>query len=77
MKTAMKTSKDNLLMTTLIATGLIMLTVGPILDSDDTQAMMNSASGIVQSVSSPTAMEPVVYREAAIIVTAPRVANAG
>jgi len=77
MKTPMKTSKDNLLMTTLIATGLIALTLGPILDSGDAQAVMNSASGIVQSVSSPTAMEPVLYREAAIIVTAPRVATTG
>lgn len=77
MKTSMKTSKDNLLMTALIATGLIALTLGPILDNSDAQAVMNSASGIVQSVSSPTAMEPVLYREAAIIVTAPRVAAAG
>ena len=73
MNTAMKTGKDNFLMATLVLTGLVMAAVGPALTSPDAQAIVNSASGIVQSVSSPTALEPILYREAAIIVTAPRV----
>ena len=73
MNTAMNTGKDNLLMTTLVVTSLVMATLGPALSSQDARAVMNSARSIVQSVSTPTAMQPILYREAAIIVTAPRV----
>ena len=73
MNNAMKTSKDNFLMTTLIATGLGMGILSAVLENHDTQAVMNSAGQLVQSVSTPTAMQPVLYREAAIIVTAPRI----
>ncbi|MBL0122084.1 MAG: hypothetical protein IPP88_04930 [Betaproteobacteria bacterium] len=73
MNNAMKTSKDNFLMTTLIATGLGMGILSAVLENQDTQAVMNSAGQLVQSVSTPTAMQPVLYREAAIIVTAPRI----
>ncbi len=76
MNNAMKTSKDNFLMTTLIATGLGMGILSAVLENQDTQAVMNSAGQLVQSVSTPTAMEPVLYREAAIIVTAPRLHTA-
>ncbi|MEO8103348.1 MAG: hypothetical protein ABI790_12535 [Betaproteobacteria bacterium] len=73
MNTSMKTSKDNMLMTTLLVTGLFMATLGPALARQDTAAVMDSASRMVQSVSTPTALEPIMYREAAIIVTAPRI----
>ena len=73
MPTSMTTRKDNLLMTTLIAASLAMATFGPMLSSPDARAVMNSADAMVQSVSTPTAMQPILYREAAIIVTAPRV----
>lgn len=73
MNNAMKTSKDNFLMTTLIATGLGMGILSAVLENQDTQAVMHSAGQLVQSVSTPTAMQPVLYREAAIIVTAPRI----
>ncbi len=75
MKSSMKISKDNLLMTTLVVTGLAMATLGPAMNGADTEAAMDSAGRIVQSVSTPTptAMQPILYREAAIIVTAPRI----
>ncbi len=76
MKSSMKISKDNLLMTTLVVTGLAMATLGPAISGTDTEAAMNSAGGIVQSVTTPTAMQPILYREAAIIVTAPRIRSA-
>jgi hypothetical protein len=72
MKPSLKISKDNLLMSTLVLAGLVMATLGPALDGQDTQAMMNSAGRLVQSVPTPSALEPVMYREAAIIATAPR-----
>ena len=72
MNTSMKISIDNLLMTTLVVTAGLMMTIGPVLTSPGTQAAMNSASRIVQSVPTPPAMEPLMYREAAIIVIAPR-----
>ena len=72
MNTSMNTGKDNLLMTTLVVTSLVMATLGPALANPDTRAVMNSVSRTVQSVSTPTAMQPILYREAAIIVTAPR-----
>jgi hypothetical protein len=73
MNNAMKTSKDNFLMTTLIVAGLGVAILAAALENQDTQAVMNSAGQLVQSVSTPTAMQPVLYREAAIIVTAPRI----
>lgn len=76
MNNAMKTSKDNFLMTTLIAVGLGVAILSAALENQGTQAVMSSAGQLVQSVSTPTAMEPVLYREAAIIVTAPRIQTA-
>ena len=73
MKTSTTLSKDNLLMTTLVVTSLMMATLGAAATSQDTEAVLNSAGRIVQSVSTPTALEPILYREAAIIVTAPRI----
>ncbi len=72
MKTQLKTSKDNLLMSTLVLTGLVMATLGPLVADADTSAVIDSAGKIVKSVATPTAMESIQYREAAIIVTAPR-----
>ena len=72
MKTSMKVSLDNLLMTAVVVTTGLMMAIGPVLTSPGTQAAMNSASRIVQSVSTPPAMEPIMYRDAAIIVSAPR-----
>lgn len=76
MNNAMKTSKDNFLMTTLIVAGFGVAILNAALESQDTQALLNSAGQLVQSVSTPTAMQPVLYREAAMIVTAPRVQTA-
>ena len=73
MKSPLTFNKDNLLMATLVVTSLTMATLGPAVAGQDKEAVMNSASRIVQSVSTPTAMEPILYREAAIIVTAPRI----
>lgn len=72
MNTSMKISLDNLLMTAVVVTTGLMMTVGPFLSSPDAQAAMKSAGHIMQSVSTPPAMEPLMYREAAIIVSAPR-----
>ncbi len=72
MKLQLKTSKDNLLMSALILTGLVMATIGPLVADADTTAAIDSAGKLVRSVATPTAMESIQYREAAIIVTAPR-----
>ncbi len=72
MKLPLKSSKDNLLMSALILTGLVMATIGPLLADADTTAAIDSAGKIVKSVATPSAMESVQYREAAIIVAAPR-----
>ena len=73
MNTVMKMGKDNFLMATLVATGLAMVTVGPVMNSPESLAAAHSAGRLVQSVSTPTAMEPILYREPAIVVTAPRI----
>ena len=72
MKPQLNISKDNLLMSAVVVTGFVMATLGPWVSSDDTNAAMASAGKIVKSVATPTAMESIQYREAAIIVTAPR-----
>jgi hypothetical protein len=72
MKQQFQSSKDNVLMSVLVMTGLVMATLGPVVADADTNAAMNSAGRVVKSVATPTAMESIQYREAAIIVTAPR-----
>lgn len=72
MNTLIRTSKDNLLMGTLIVTGLTMATIGPVLTSTDPRSVINSAARLVQSVSTPTAMQPLLKPEAAIIAALPR-----
>jgi hypothetical protein len=74
MNTSMKTSKDNVMLSGLIVAGVSMFLVGSAMANDDTRAVVNSASRIVQSVAAPVpaAMQPIMYREAAIIVSAPR-----
>jgi hypothetical protein len=75
MNLSMNTSKDNLLMTTLVAAGFLMATLGPALASQETRAVMDSAGRLLQAVTATTATtanEPVLYPEAAIIVAAPR-----
>ena len=71
MNSMLKTSKDNLLMTTLVVTSLVMATLGPVLNSRDAQAVIG-----MLSASTPAAMKPIVEKEAAIIVTAPRLHRA-
>ena len=68
----MKTSKDTLLMSALIVAGYAMATMAPLFTSTDVHATVNSASDVAQSVWSPAAMQPILHREAAIIVSAPR-----
>ena len=77
MKASMKTSKDNLFMSTLVLVGLVMATLGPVMTDVNALSVVTSAGRAVQSVATPTptAMEPIQYREAAIIVTAPRLRN--
>ena len=74
MKTSLTTSKDNVLMSVLIAVSLLVPSLGPLLAGEEAQSAVNSAGRAVKSVGTPTpvAMEPIQYREAAIIVTAPR-----
>ena len=72
MKRQLTTSKDNLLMSALVLTGLAMVTLGPLVADTDTRAAIDAAGKIAKSVATPTAMESIQYREAAIIVTAPR-----
>ena len=72
MNTLIRTSKDNLLMSALIATGLTMATIGPLLSNADPRSVIHSAARLVQSVSTPTAMQPLLKQEAAIIAVSPR-----
>ena len=72
MNNSMKTGIDNLLMTTLVVTSLVMVIAGPALSGQDTQAVISLANHHVQAVSTPAAVEPILQPEAAIIVTAPR-----
>ena len=71
MNTSMKTSLDNLLMTTLIVTSLLMATLGPALTSRNAQTVIGTVSA-----STPAAMQPLLEKDAAIIVTAPRLHRA-
>ena len=73
MKALMKTSKDTILMSALIAATFSMATLGPLLASSDAEAAATAASGVAQSEWTPAAMQPILHREAAIIVTAPRI----
>jgi len=77
MNTTMKTSKDNLMLSALVVYGLGMLVMGSAMASAETRGVIDSASRLVHSVATPTpaAMQPVLYREAAIIVSAPRLNN--
>ena len=79
MKTSPTTSKDNVLMSALIAVSLLVPLLGPLLAGAGAQSAVNSAGRAVKSVGTPTpaAMEAIQYREAAIIVTAPRLLTAG
>lgn len=72
MNKATRSSIDNLLMSILVGSGLLMATLGPAVSNPHTLAVMNSVSRTVQSVSAPAALPPVPYQDAAIIVTAPR-----
>lgn len=84
MKASMKIGKDNLLMSTLVVVALVMPTLGPVLTDLHVQSVVTSAGRAVKAVQgvqgvatpTPTAMEPIQTREAAIIVTAPRLRNA-
>lgn len=78
MKPSMKIGKDNLLMSMLVVVSLVMATFGPLLTDGHAQSVVTSAGRAVKAVATPvpTAMEPIQYREAAIIVTAPRLRNA-
>ena len=76
MSTSMNTSKDTILMSALFVVGFAMATLGPLLASPDAHAAVNSSSGVAQSVWTPAAMQPILHREAAIIVTAPRISTA-
>lgn len=71
MNPTLKTSKDNALMATLVVTGLVMAMLGPVLTSRDAQAVIGTISA-----STPAALQPILEREAAIIVTAPRLHRA-
>ncbi len=73
MNATIKTSKDTLLMSALIVISLTSASLGSLLTSPDAQAAVNSTSGVSQSVWTPAAMQPILHREAAIIVTAPRI----
>lgn len=75
MNTSMNIAKDTLLLSTLIVVAVTMVLLSPLLASREAHAVIDSASSIAQSVSTPTAMQPILYREAAIIVTAPRIRN--
>ena len=72
----MKTSKDTLLMSALIVAGYAMATMAPLFTNPDAPATVNSASEVAQSVWTPAAMQPILHREAAIIVSAPRIKTA-
>ncbi|MEP7157164.1 MAG: hypothetical protein ABI905_15395 [Betaproteobacteria bacterium] len=74
MNTTMKTSKDNVMLSALVVAGLAMITIGSAMANAETQTVMASASSIVHAVATPTptAMQPILYREAAIIVSAQR-----
>ena len=72
MNTLIRTSKDNLLMSALIVTGLTMAAIGPVLTNADARSVINSAARLVQSVSTPTAIQPLLKQEAAIIAVSPR-----
>ena len=73
MNATTKTSKDTLLMSLLIAVSFASAALAPLLTSQDAHAAVSSADGATQSVWTPTAMQPILHREAAIIVTAPRI----
>ncbi len=76
MNASMNTSKDTFLTSALIVASLTMATLGPLLNSTDAHAAVTvgAASGdTTQSVWTPAAMQPILHREAAIIVTAPRI----
>lgn len=78
MNASMKTSKDTFLTSALIVVSLAMAMLGPLLNSPVAQAAVtvSPTADAAQSVWTPAAMQPILHREAAIIVTAPRI-NAG
>ena len=47
MKTQLKTSKDNLLMSTLVLTGLVMATLGPLVADADTDRAIETSHSVV------------------------------
>lgn len=73
MNASTKTSKDTLLMSALVVASFAMATLGPLLNSPDAHAAAHASSSAAQSVWTPAAMQPILHREAAIIVTAPRI----
>lgn len=76
MMMSMKSSKDNVLLSALLLAGVTMIAVGTAMANAETRDVIDSASSIVHSVGTPTptAMQPILYREAAIIVRASRIA---
>lgn len=75
MKTVMKPGKDNLLMSALLLSGAIMVALGPLTNDGSARATLHSVADSV-SAPVPAAMTPIPYRDAAIIVTAPRIRSA-
>ena len=78
MMMSMKSSKDNVLLSALLLAGVTMIAVGTAMANAEGRNVMDSASSIVRSVGTPTptAMQPILYREPAIIVRASRITGA-
>ena len=77
MMMSMKSSKDNVLLSALLLTGVTMIAVGTAMANAQSRDVLDSASSIVHSVGTPTptAMQPILYREPAIIVRASRITS--
>lgn len=78
MKTRLNVSKDTVLMSALLVTGMLMTALAPAMydtDASASQQVVDNATGVAQTAIAPAAMRPVLMQPA-IIVTAPRVVPA-